>query len=442
MSAPIAIDLETHLIAPGILAPTPVCGSSADEGGQSVFGRDGTQFAGLATDVRESELLIGANIAYDFGVLVAHGIVSLEDIFKAYDEERVYDVLIAQALDAIATGHLFKDPRTGQTLRDPTTGKASQRYSLNIVTDLTLGRTDAKAHDTYRLRYALLKNVPMSEWPAEAVQYPKDDARNTFDVAAAHLNGAPGERLGAEHHEPLQNLHNIHAQVRAAWALHLASMWGFRTDRARVEALTAKVDADHAKMLDSFKPLGFLREDDSEDTAVVKRAVAKAYGAVGPCPVCNGTGKVPSGKTGKPVNCKSLVVPEGHETGCDGTGLDLRPAVGLVRTPTGGISASRDTLTESGDEVLMAYGAVSESEKVRGTYLPFLRGGLDWPINPRPNVLVESGRTSYSDPTQTFPRNGGLRECIVPRGLGSVGVEWDEVEVSDDYVLAPDEERV
>ncbi len=439
MSAPIAIDLETLLIAPGNLAPAPVCGSSADEGGQSVFVVGTTQFDSLPQTIRGSELLIGANIAYDFGVLAAHGLVPLEDIFRAYDEERVYDVLRAEELNAIARGHLSKDPRGGGTgvLRDPSTGKASQRYSLAIVTHAVQGRVDAKTNDKYRLRYGLIAGLPMSEWPEDALQYPKDDARNTFDDALGQLgNIVRPEGAAYPGGDAYQNLHNIHAQVRAAWALHLASMWGFRTDRARVEALAARVDADHQKMLDSFKPLGFLRPDDSEDTAVVKKAVAKAYGATGSCAKCGGTGKM-KGSSRALVNCKGGIGPGGESVGCDGTGLDLNTAPGLVRTPSGGISASRDTLTESGDETLMAYGAVSESEKVRGTYLPFLRSGLDWPINPRPNVLVESGRTSYSDPTQTFPRNGGLRECIIPREP-----EWEELEVSEDYEIQAGEERV
>ncbi len=432
---PVAIDLETFLIQPGVLAPVPVCGSSADEGGQSVFGIDTTQATyGLPHTVRESELIIGAHIAYDFGVSAAHGLVSLEDIFKAYDEDRVYDVLIAQALDAIATGHLFKDPRTGGVLRDPTNGKLSQRYSLAICTDLTLGRVDAKKNDEYRLRYGLLAGLPMAEWPEEALQYPKDDARNTFDVAMAQL-GETTRPEGAiwPGKEPLQNLHDLPAQARAAWALHLASMWGFRTDRARVEALAARVDGDHEKALAAFKPLGFIREDGSEDTAVVKKAVALAYGASGTCARCGGTGKVLSTSgtsTKRLINCKGGTAPDGSSFGCDGTGFDLGTAPSLVRTPAGGVSASRDTLTESGDDTLMAYGMVSESEKVRGTYLPFLQSGLDFPINPRPNVLVESGRTSYSDPTQTFPRSGGLRECIVPRP-GSVfcSIDYSAIEL-------------
>ena len=36
-------------------------------------------------------------------------------------------------------------------------------------------------------------------------------------------------------------------------------------------------------------------------------------------------------------------------------------------------------------------------------------------INPRPNVLLETGRTSYSGAIGTLPRKGGVRECFVPR---------------------------
>ncbi len=441
---PVAIDLESNLIAPGVLAPVPVCGSSADEGGQSVFEIDTTQATyGLPHTVRESELNIGANIAYDFGVMAAHDIVPLEDIFRAYDEDRVYDVLIAQALDAIATGHLsqgadkgLKDPRTGSSLKDPS-GKYARRYSLEVCTDLTLGRSDAKKNDEYRLRYGLLAGLPMPEWPEEALQYPKDDVRNTFDVAMAQL-GETSRPEGAiwPGKEPLQNLHDLPSQARAAWALHLASMWGLRTDPKRVAELEAEVEKKHSAYVARFGGR-FIRADGSEDGNALKRAVALAYGASGVCARCGGTGKVESTSGAKKlINCKGGTTPDGKSFGCAGTGLDLSTAPTLTRTPSGDVSASRDTLSESGDEELMAYGE-NEAEKIRDTYLPFLKQGLQWPITLQANVLVSTGRTSYDGLIQLIPRSGGIREAIIPRGP-----EWDIVEVPDDYVLQAGEERV
>lgn len=423
---PTALDLETHLIQPGLLAPPPVCGSFArpDENGEVTTGIVAKQdLARVFGDiVRRSELLIGANIAFDFGVMAAHGIVPIADIFRAYDEGRVYDVLIAQALDAIGRGHLFLDPRTGGPLRDPGTGKVMQRYSLSVCTDLILGRSDAKTNDHYRTRYALLENLPIAEWPEVARQYPQDDARNTFMVAMGQLGEldrpAGSFRPGKD---TLLNLHDMPTQASAAWSLHLAAMWGYRTDPERVAALDERLQREHAEALSSFVPVGFIRDGvGTKDTAVVKRATARAYGATTPCTDCSGTGKVPSPKTGKPMNC-SL---------CDASGLDISAAPALPRTDAGAISISRDTLMESGDDLLESFALVSESDKLFGTYLPFLKEGLFFPINGRPNVLVETGRTSYGDPTQTFPRAGGIREAVRARpGYVFCSIDYSAIEL-------------
>lgn len=419
----VALDLETHLIQPGLLAPPHVVGSVADAGESRLVAP-----STVAEFVRKAELIFGANFAFDMGVLTANDLLSIADAFRAYDEDKVFDVLIAESLNAIARGALGKDPRSFGPLRDPATGKVMDRFSLSICTDLVLGRKDAKANDLYRTRYALLEGLPQDEWPPEAVQYPKDDVRNTFDVGMAQL----GQRTRPEGSaypgdEAYRNLHDMSRQVRAAWSLHLAAMWGFRTDAARVAELEKRLVAEHAKNLTLFQSPGFIRADGSEDQAVVKRAAATAYGATGKCPRCGGTGKVPSEKTGKPVNCK--VDPEAG-TGCDGTGLDLSTALGLPRTEKGAVGTSRDALMESGDDLLEQYALVSEGDKLRGTYLPFLKRGTVFPINGRPNVLVETGRASYKDPTQTMPKAGGIRECIVARdGTALVSIDYSAIEL-------------
>ena len=412
---PIAIDLETDLIAPGVLAPAPVCGSEASRAGGRLVTLERIRETWPAI-VRTSEMLLGANIAFDFGVLVAHGLVPIEDVFRAYDEARVWDVQIAQALDAIAGGCLYRDPLSGRPLTGPG-GKGRGRYSLDTCVRLTLGREDAKENDYYRMRYGILREVPVEHWPAEARQYPVDDAVNTRDVAFAQSGLVPrlvGPLAGKT---PLRNLADLPRQVRAAWALHLASLWGIRTDPVAVGALRARADAAMTVAVAQGQAAGFLRADGTEDQAIVKRAVVEAYAPTRkPCRSCDGTGKVLSEVSGKPIACKG-------PRSCDGTGYDLTDALAVPRTEKGGVRLDRDTLEESGDERLEAHGHITEIEKHRSTYLKFLESGTHWPLNTRPNVLVETGRTSYDGVMQTFPKKGGLRECFVPRDgyvLGSV----------------------
>lgn len=399
----VAFDTETHLIEPGILAPKLVCGSFASaNGGELVFPR-----APVLQRVREllesDRIIVGANIAFDWGVLVAADPDFLPLVFKAYGEGRVYDVQIAQSLHAIAEGNLGQDPRTGGPTCDPMSGKQSGRYSLAICADLVLGRVDAKANDEWRLRYAELEDVPLERWPETARKYPVDDAVNTLEVAVAQVRGGGAGPTPGPH----RNLGDLSNQAETAFALHLGAMWGLRTDPNNVTRLREETEKAHASFVEKFRELGFYRLDEEtgeykKDNDVVKRAVIAAYGGGGPCKAenCAG-GRTLSPKSGKPIKCKE----------CSGTGLDPGPA---PRTDKGGVSADRDTLMESGDENLVALGD-NEPEKVRDTYLPFLEQGISRPITLRPNVIVSSFRTSYDGLIQLMPRDGDVRTCFRAR---------------------------
>lgn len=394
-----AFDSETHLIQDGLGAPPLVCASICfpQVGSEEILDK-ADALANAETLLKTGLVIAGANIAYDFGVLANERPDLLPLIFKAYRESRVYDVQIAQMLDAISRGELGIDPRDHLPIRNEQ-GKQTGRYSLAFVAAVLLGR-DAKQNDFWRRRYAILEKVPIEHWPDVAVQYPKDDVRNTIDSAIVQL-----QRYKAGN---FRNLGNLPEQVRMAFCLHLGSLTGVRTCGARVAALEARVEPIYQAAKLRFQAAGFVRENGTENESAVKQAVARAYGASGSCPRCAGSGKVPSEVTGKPVVCKA------KDGGCGGTGYDLASAPGLPRTKTNDVSTSRDTLMESGDDELEAYGE-NVAAKLRDTYIPFLKKGIDKPICPRPNVLVASGRTSYESLIQLLPRKGGVRECLMAR---------------------------
>jgi DNA polymerase-1 len=400
----VALDLETHLIEPGRLAPQIVCGSAATvDGGGRLLARDEvTRYARSLLD--SDAVIVGANVVFDFGCLAVADPELLPLIFRAYAEERVYDIQIAQALDAIAHGVLYLDPVTRQPMRG--------RYSLDTCVKLVLGRDDAKANDYWRMRYALLENTPIEEWPTEARQYPVDDAINTLEVALCQvLGGGAGPVPG-----PLRNLGDLAAQCETMWALHLGAMWGIRTDPDRVAELRAKTEKAHKAFVEKFQALGFFSSEGKRNNDAVKRAVILAYGGGGPCSAGCVGGRVLSEKTGNPVKCKA----------CSGTGLDPGPT---PRTPAGGVCADRDALMQSGDEHLIALGD-NEAEKILNTYLPWLEEGTTKPITLRPNVLVASGRTSYDGLVQLVQRDGGVRECFLARpGHVFVSVDYSAGEL-------------
>lgn len=466
-STAVAFDLETHLVQPGLPAPPPVLGSIAVSTPDGVKGeilaKHGAGDAFMTVLHEHWRMLVGANIQYDVLVQVVywarHGVDIMPLVLEMYDpgnraitgdvDGRVFDVLVGLQLSDIARGYLGMDPRTGKKIVNPETGKMG-RYSLAYVTSRLRGRDNAKANDRYRGSYAMFEAelesaelagpaalaTAFAAMPVEARTYPVDDAVNTLEDALALIGAMPTvsphdwaqtgssircSRCGAAPGGPSlctvavahDNLHDHSRQVYMDLCMRLGAAHGLTVDQAAVDTLEAKWNAEHApEAMRRFVDAGILRVDGSENQSALKLLVARAYGAKDPCAPCAGTGKVPSPKTaGKTkVNC----------TKCNGTGLDLGDAV--PRTEKDGVGKGRDVLNESGDELLADYAAKLEGAKIPRTYIPWLRGtGKDGvprpgiPIILSPNVLLETGRTSYNGAAQTMPRNGGIRECIVAR---------------------------
>ncbi len=477
LSQAVSFDTETHKVQPGLGAPPLVCASVARVVSGNVVGvlldkaRARDRFLQL---LQSDATIVGANIAYDMSVMAAdferRGIDILPLIFAAYEAGRVFDIQIAEMLHAIALGLLGKDPRTGKQLSDPLNPKKKGHYSLAITTDLVLGRKGAKANDKWRKSYALLEDIPIEKWRevagSEAVDYPVDDAVNTLECALAqcgHIDNIGVHQWNSQNRcekcntsidvgvnplcinrVPRRNMHDLSTQCYTHFAMYLGAVWGLTSDPVAVAKLKHNAVKDSVDDAKPFIAAGIIREDDTENQAVLMKLVAQAYGSKDPCPVCANTtwpsgrdkgqpapGKVPSQKT----NGKTLVNCEA----CSGTALQLTSSV--PRSDGGAVSKGRDPLAESGNELLMAYAAFGEDRKIRTTYVPFLEEGLHpalrlaegedletclhrielsagegrYPITLSPNVLLETNRTSYRDKTQTMPREGGVRDCFEAR---------------------------
>ncbi len=497
----VAFDTETHLSQPGLLAPPLVCGSIAmlhDLQASSVIGQGHVGMRGeilgidqtldaLLSILESDKILVVAHGAYDLLVCAVEfakrrGKDIFPLIFAKYEREEVYDVLIAEALNAIADGNLGSDPRTGGDLRNPRTNEPQKYYSLEIVTDLVLGRVDAKANDEWRLKYYLLKDIPIADWPVSARTYPVDDTINTGTSGLAQCGLIPKrakhlwrekdghgvcERCGVipglgpvgdcwvtQSH---RNLHQMAAQAYTAWALHLGAAWGFNVDQEAVDKVEKEVVDVREKASVPLIQVGLLKwKREKGETKLghskskIARAVAAAYGASGVCPVCSGSGKVVSPNKKMPV--RRAWDPEKDGIGCQeccSTGFDLQTAPGLSLTdpsgkyPKGQVKADADTLSESGDDVLRSLADYEEDAKTVSNYVPYLRKAqitfqkadgqvirYPRPLTLRPNVLLETDRVSYSDAIQQFPREGDLRACIVARkGFVLCSVDYNQGEV-------------
>ena len=453
----VAFDVETHLIQVGLLAPPLVCGSTASVRGPKGYIHDREDARKAIENILETDLVIvGANIVYDLLVCAVEAAKRGQDImpliFKKFREDRVWDIAIAEQLHAIAEDTLGLDPETKQMLRDHVTNKMAG-YSLDTISRLRLGITSAKVNDDYRLQYHELADIPIDEWPEVARIYPIDDAVNTFNCFKAQLPPpeawnppASNGPMPSPHnpHKGVRNVWDLANQCRYDWAAHTAAAWGFHRDPVAIAKLKSDTIESRKSELEYFVEIGFMRIEKlpagkaafpgetkvCANQGVIKKRSIEAFGAVDHCDVCGGSGKIQrpakvSEKTGKllkapkPINCQD----------CNASGYTLE-GVPFIRAEKGGISIGRDALYESGDDLLIRYAEMIETNKILSTYSPWLEEGITDEQNPPrtlyPNCLVKSGRGSYRDVVHQLPRDLGVRECIIARdGMYLVSVDFE-----------------
>lgn len=383
----VAFDTETHLIRPGLLAPPLVCASIAEAGKPTRLLLRDDALAAFGELLDDPEASIGGtNFCFDLGVLCAADPSLLPRVFTALEDERLLDTAILEALHENARGRMYLDDR----------GVPVSRYSQALL-EMRYGGVDRSAEkegaDAWRLRYAELDGVPLEKWPTEAVEYPKRDAEGALRILQAQL--AP-ERF---------NVHVIGQEMRAAFTLHLMSVWGIRTDDERAARLIEEWERAHVTTRLRFVDLGLVRIDpckleDGEpalahrakpgrgakftaNTAAIRALVSAAYGKAAPL------------------------------------------------TDTGKISTSTDTLAESGDETLEAYAEAAEEEKLLSSFAPVLRAARGAAVNASFKTPVASQRTSCAKPNlQQLPKTGGVRECFVARrGALLCSVDYNQLEL-------------
>jgi hypothetical protein len=241
--------------------------------------------------------------------------------------------------------------------------------------------------------------------PRQCIEYPLDDARATLAVFLAqekHGENAPMNGRGAPVGGWLQDQFR---QTRAAFALHLSSAWGFRTDPAAVAIVRAQADADIARLSAELVAAGLVRENGSRDT---KAAAARMV------TVCR-EGGFPLRRTAShdPKVCPPD--PEDPRKVCH-------------------VSLDSDACKSVDDELLEAYADLSEAKKVRSNDVEMLAGGVTYPISPRYDI-AETGRTTCSKPNiQNLRRRVGIRECFKPRdGYVLAQADFPQLEL---YALA------
>lgn len=365
----IAIDTETELIRPGVLAPPLVCVSYCPTGSTSgdVFHQSDAHLEAALRRAFE-HTIVGQNFAYDAAVLMARFPALTEPIFRAYEEGRIRDTKIREQLLDIADGRYrgYTDPATREWIK--------RGYSLEDLAFRYLGRNLDKAN-SWRLRYGELIRVPLQAWPSDAIDYARTDAEVTLAVYE-------------EQEKRADLLRDEPRQVRAALALHLMACRGLHVDLERVAALERATleELESCELL--LKKNGLVRSNGTRDTKK-----AKAW-------------------------MQSVMRRDHGDLPYD----DVEGAPPWKLTEKGDVCLDEDACLSSGDPVLKAYSRAASLKSVLAKDIKALSAGL---VQSRFDVLAETGRTTCSGyNVQAIRALPGIRECFAARP-GMVFVDAD-----------------
>lgn len=410
----IAFDCESHLLRRGMKFPRLVCVSFAEGANTQLLDRIvGTRLV-LEYLANPDIVLVGHNTAFDLGLICAEAICLARDpqtailvpteheiikrIFVAYRDNRIVDTMIRAMLISIATGD-YQEIDGQQRVKELGLDKLANKW-LGVV---------LQKQDTWRLHYAYLDGVPIfatpghiqgfqfpdgtyESWPQEAIDYSILDSRVTWDLDAKLTSWVISEGMISG------EVPDAYPQARAAWVLHLIAGWGVMVDPQSVIDLKTSLlieQKKHHSVLDAYGI--FKKAKDGSYKRTKKGAIAKDQ-----------------------KRLQELITAGFAQRG------ETPPQT------TRGASTSADVARESGHVACVAFADVANTDKLLSTYVPILEIGITGtPITSDPNVLVASGRTSWTKPNwQNPPTKGNIRDCVVPRaGTVFVSADLDTVEL-------------
>jgi DNA polymerase I len=357
------LDTETCLFRPGVMAPELVCVTYQAPGEEPgiVHADDPAALPLVTSWLTGTEVLAGHHVAYDLAVLCAKWPQLTPLVFQAYDADRIACTKIRQQLLDIAAGefrgylrkfdkavceaHEDCDPeKCGSATVKKSARWVPYNYDLDAVYYRASGQRLDK--DTWRLRYGEFLHTPVAEWPEGARTYPLGDARATLDVF-----------LKQEEHA--QYIPDQFRQARAAWALHLTSVWGLRTHEPGVNKLEAETVKALAEIEGDLRVAGLVREDGSRNVKAARALMVQ---------VCE--------QLGKPVRL----------------------------TAKGQVSLDSDACEASEYDLLEDYAELAALKAVLAKDIPILRAGTVYPVHTSFGMAA-SGRSTSSKPNvQNFRR--------------------------------------
>lgn len=348
---------------------------------------------------------VNHNLAFDMGVLGEAYPHLLRPIFDMYEDNLCECTILRERLLDIAQGQLGLD--FGR-LSDE--GKPKQKF-YNLK-DLAFKYFKADLDKTsWRKGYGELYNIPFKFWEEGAKQYVIDDTEWTLALFEAQR-----EIAGTD-------IPNSPEQARAAFALYLTSAWGLRTDGTRVKKYKDKLLKKLAAEEEILIKLGVVRPRNPKTGKATKNLKATKDLLRS---VCEGLGLPPV------LTDTGLEKQEKGEL--DDPWKYLSTSSEFIDDLLGSIKGWELENNKEAPSEWKKIGHLSEfshAQKLLGTFIPILERGTKYPVNPKYQTLVETGRASASSPNvMQMPREPGTRECFVPRpGFVFCSVDYEALEL-------------
>jgi len=387
-----ALDSETDLIKPGLLAPPLVCVGVADPQTCRLFHHTEAKPV-IEALLEDDALLVGDNVAYDFSVFAAEWPDLLPLIFEVYEADRVSDTEVREKLNHIALG-IYR----GFMRVDGKTEKLN--YSLadlarrNCGIELDKAKTD---EDSWQLRFGELRDVPIDWWPNDAVEYAIADPAATLAV-------------WQRQEEDPRFLEDEFRQTRAAFWLQLMSCWGMIADPEGVREFARKTQKKYDSIAEELVTAGLMRKDGTRDIKAVQDRVVSAYVKRAQDELGTFASSLERQRVVEHKTVKTIFI------GPDGT-----RAKTFLEMTTGGKTGNckpktdADVCERSGDPVLEKYADLSSLKKTLSTDVPLLEQAVRTPLKVRYESLLATGRTASTPNVQNLPTEVGVRECFRPR---------------------------
>ncbi len=381
----VAFDTETFLITAQDTAPPIVCVSWAcDKRSGLVHHTHARSFLEYLLE-SDNVTLVGHNVAYDMACFLSTWPELTPLVWAKYDKGLIKDTIVRQKLSDLARGRY-------RGFRTPAGYFVPLKYDLASVAHRHLGVDLDK--DEWRLRYGELHPYPLATWPEGARRYAILDAESTLGIYQVQA------REAKEFPEGPWFFVDEDRQTRAAWWLHLVSVYGIVTDPDYLDDLEAAAQEE----------VSALEEWLVEEGLVVLERKTKKSPLVGVVKQKKVTARV------KHVYQELQKEPRLTEKGAK---LKKDGLPGWEDC----ICCDSDALLESGDIVLEALVDYKSAKKTLKADIVAYRRGAVYPLHTRFESLAATGRTTSS--SQVITQADGSK---LPIGTNIQNIRWNQPE--------------